>query len=350
MVEFGNINKHLHKYLLTLSIVFIASYFANRVKSSFQSNDEYELIKKYLLNDSPLYGFNKPKIWIHTKYEINSRKWKNFYSRNSTDLNQPYIHLTIKTIINHCGDDFNICLIDDETFSKLIPSWDIDLKNIAEPMKSHLREIGMLELVYYYGGMVVPNSFICLKNMNGLYSEGISDNKPFICERVSRSLNISQRKNKLLFTPDTYFFGASKNNSTVKELIQYLKQRNQSPHFNMEIEFLGDTSEWCINAINANKINLMGGELIGVKSKNRKPIVVDDLMEENFLDLDKNTYGIFIPEEDILKRTKYQWFAVMDSSQLLETNIIIAKYLKASLIDSVSEYTKSTEISSVVSI
>ena len=26
-----------------------------------------------------------------------------FHSRSSTDLNQPYIHLTIKSIINHCG-------------------------------------------------------------------------------------------------------------------------------------------------------------------------------------------------------------------------------------------------------
>ena len=350
MVEFNEITKNLPKYLLTLSIIMVATYFANNVKNSFQSNDEYELIKKYLLNDSPLYGFNKPKIWIHTKYEVNSRKWKSFYSRNSTDLNQPYIHLTIKTIINHCGNDFNICLIDDETFSKLIPSWDIDLTTIAEPMKSHIREIGMLELVYYYGGMIVPNSFICLKNMNDMYLDGISNDSAFICEKVCNSVNISKRKNKLPFAPDTYFMGAPKNNATIKELIQYLKQRNQSPHFNMEIEFLGDTSEWCIDAVNKHKMNLIGGELIGIKSTNRKPILVDELMEEKFLDLNKNTYGIYIPEDDILKRHKFQWFAVMDGGQLLETNTIIAKYLKASLVDSVSEYTTSTEMKSVVSI
>ena len=39
------------------------------------------MIKLYLLNDSPLYGQNKPKIWIHSKYELNARKWRDFQSR-----------------------------------------------------------------------------------------------------------------------------------------------------------------------------------------------------------------------------------------------------------------------------
>jgi hypothetical protein len=141
--------KNIGFYVISAIAIFTASYLSNKYTQAFQSNDEYDLIRKYLLNDSPLYGFNRPKIWIHTKYEINSRKWKDFYSRNTTDLNQPYIHLTIKTIIDHCGDDFNICLIDDQTFSKLIPSWDIDLSTLAEPMRSHFRELGLLQLIYY---------------------------------------------------------------------------------------------------------------------------------------------------------------------------------------------------------
>ena len=78
-------SKNTSTYFFTLGIVFVASYFANKFKQNFETNDEYELIKKYLLNDSPLYGHNRPKIWIHTKYEVNARKWKDFYSRNTTD-------------------------------------------------------------------------------------------------------------------------------------------------------------------------------------------------------------------------------------------------------------------------
>ena len=67
-------------------------------------------------------GNNKPKLWIHMDYHINSRKWKNFMSRNSTDLNQPYLYLTIQSIINHNSNDFHICLIDDDAFEKILPN------------------------------------------------------------------------------------------------------------------------------------------------------------------------------------------------------------------------------------
>lgn len=341
---------NIFHYLIAFSIIVGSSYFANKYKNSFENKDEYELIKKYLLNESPLYGFNKPKIWIHTKYEVNARKWKSFYSRNTTDLNQPYIHLTIKTIVNHCGNDFNICLIDDDTFSKLIPSWDINISTLAEPMKSHIRQIGLLKLVYYYGGMVVPNSFLCLKNLKNLYVDGTSGNAPFFCENVNYTVNFMKRPHKMLFMPDLYFFGANKNSDSIKELIEYLKIRNQSPHFTSEMEFLGDTQEFIYKLTEKQKANLVGGELVGVKSKSRKPITVDDLMEENYLDIQPNAYGIYIPEEEVLKRVKYQWFAVMESKQLLETRLIIAKYLKASAVDSTGEYGKTAEFSNAVSI
>ena len=344
-------SSRIFQYLFAFSVIVISSYFANRIKNSFEDNDEYELIKKYLLNDSPLYGFNKPKLWIHTKYEINARKWKSFYSRNSTDLNEPYIHLTIKTIINHCGNDFNICLIDDDTFSKLIPSWDINISTLADPMKSHYREIGMLKLIYYYGGMVVPNSFLCTRNLKDLYKDGITGDRPFFCEKVNKSLNLNKRSAKLTFVPDTYFYGAVKNNEAIRELIEYLKVRSQNPHFTSEMEFLGDTSEWCLDAHFAQKANIVGGEQIGIKNKNRKQILIDDLMEENFLDVHPDIYGIYIDNDEVLTRTKFQWFSVISSEELLsKSNSIIVKYLKASIVDSTNEYTKTTEQRSVISI
>jgi hypothetical protein len=71
---------------------------------------------------------------------------------------------------------------------------------------------------------------------------------------------------------------------------------------------------------------------------------------ENFLDVSKDIYGIYIPEKEVLTRKKYQWFAVMDGENILESNTILSKYLKASIVDSTSEYSKSTLIPSAVSI
>uniref|UniRef100_A0A6C0D4R8 Uncharacterized protein n=1 Tax=viral metagenome TaxID=1070528 RepID=A0A6C0D4R8_9ZZZZ len=343
-------SKNVSYYLVTLAIILGSSYLIGKYTQAFESNDEYDMIRKYLLNDSPLYGYNRPKLWIHTKYEINSRRWKDFYSRNTTDLNQPYIHLTIKTIIDHCGDDFNICLIDDQSFSKLLPSWDIDLANVAEPMREHFRELGLCQLLYFYGGMVVPNSLVCLRNLKDFYDTACSTNMPFVCENINRNVNNLKQKHKLLFVPDLYFFGSVKNDPTMLELIEYLKKRNKSPHFTSETDFVGDTSQWCLDAINKQKMTLVGGELTGVKTEDRKTIVLEDLMEEGFLNMHKSAVGIYIPADEILNRPKYQWFAVLPSEQILNSNMIISKYLMASIVDTTSEYSKSNEIKSVVSI
>lgn len=82
-------SKNVLFYVVGAALIITGSYLATQYKKTLEPDDEYDLIKKYLLNDSPLYGYNRPKIWIHSKYEINSRKWKDFYSRNTTDLNQP---------------------------------------------------------------------------------------------------------------------------------------------------------------------------------------------------------------------------------------------------------------------
>jgi hypothetical protein len=61
--------------------------------------------------------------------------------------------------------------------------------------------------------------------------------------------------------------------------------------------------------------------------------------------------GIYIPEDEILTRPKYQWFSVLPSEQILQTKCIISKYIMASIVDSSSEYYKqNSEIKSVVAI
>jgi hypothetical protein len=331
---FEKFKQNKYFYLTLISIFVVSSYIGSQYSDAFKPNDEYALIKDYLLNDSPLYGFNRPKIWIHTKYEYNARKWKSFQSRSSQDLNQPYIHLTIKTIIDHCGDDFHICLIDDNTFSKLIPSWkETNLATVAEPMKSQLRQIGLAELVYYYGGMVLPNSFVCGRPLKSFYESAIAGNQPFVCQNINRNENLLKNPQRQPFLPETYIMGAPKNNETVKELVEYLKKRNKTPHFSSDRDFLGDTSQWCMNAIREQKMTLIGGEYVGVKTAKGKPVLLDDLMEETYLDLHTDCVGIYIPENELLSRKRYQWFAVMPTDELMNTNMAITRYMKIALVD-----------------
>ena len=329
--------KNATHYILAFSLIVLASYVGNAFKQKFSdsTSDEYELIKKYLLNESPLYGYNKPKIWIHSKYEVNARNWN---SRNSTNLNQPYLHLTIQSIIDHCGDDFHVCLIDDNTFSSLIPGWDTDVQHLPDPLKTNARKIGLTTLLYLYGGMIVPNSFVCSKSLKPLLDDG----KPFVCEAINRT----ESHRQMTFVSDMFFMGAGRNSEIIFKLIETLKHSNQ---YTMEREFMGTENKWLNQAISDHKIDLVSGDKIGIKTKSGKPILLEDLMEDKFLDLSPDCYGIYIPADEVLRRTKYQWFANISRQQLLdESDAAIVKYMKASMVD---EYSKSSStIPSAVSL
>jgi len=330
--------KYAYHYLIAIGAIGVVSYFGDKIKQGLSSSDaENELIRKYLLNESPLYGMNRPKLWIHSTYEKNARQWKDFYSRNTTDLNQPYIHLTIKSIINHCGADFNICLIDDETFSKLIPTWEVNMSTLSEPHKSTYRDYGMLQLLYLYGGIIVPNSFICMQNLAPLLSE-----QPFVAEMVNRG------KENQNFMPSTKFMGAKKGCPVLKKMLAENKV-DVNRHFTVEPKFLGNIQQWLYNEVNAGSIHLVNGKRIGTKTSKGKQILLEDLMSENFLDLDKDAYGIYVPAEEVLARPKYQWLAYLSSEEVLKTNSVIIKYLKSSTVDAVNEYFSDANVQKSVS-
>lgn len=94
--------------------------------------DNSSEIRKYLLNESSLAKSKKPILWIHVPHEYNSRDWLSFGSRSSFEVNQPYLYLTVRSIIKNCDQSFHICIIDDKSFANLIPDWNIDLTLVAD--------------------------------------------------------------------------------------------------------------------------------------------------------------------------------------------------------------------------
>lgn len=320
-----------NKVLLSISLILLATFVGTKYNDYMNNNNDYDMIKMYLLNDSPLYGSNKPKIWIHTKYEINARTWQDFHSRNNNHLNQPYIELTIGSIINFCSNDFHICLIDDKSFSKLIPGWDVDVYGSAEPMKTYTRNIALLKLIKVYGGMIVPDTFLCTKNLKPLFEEGVTNKMPFVCEKVNRTTNM-QDKPRLTLTPDIYFMGSTKRNPILDMMIeQYSKLIDQNRYTDM-IKFNGDMNDFLVKNVENGRMNLIEGKKIGIRSKD-KVVHIEDLISETPLTFSKDCYGIYIPGDEFLKRTKYQWFSVMPLDELVNSKMAIASYFNISMID-----------------
>lgn len=291
-----------------------------------EEGNTYESIQKYLLDGDTLGKSKKPILWIHVPYEYNSRNWLSFGSRSSLDLNQPYLYLTMRSIIKQCEDSFTICIIDDTSFKKLIPGWNINMTTISDPILSNMRAFGLMKLLYIYGGLICPISFVCLKNLDQLYNNGIRGDKMFICETVDRNITST----RLDFFPNLLFCGAPKECETVRELCNFIQQIS-SHDYTADVKFLGEYNKWCKHRIENGKINLINGQDIGTKTIDDKQIIVDDLISNNYLNLYQGAYGILISAEEILNRVKFEWFARMSPKQVLESDTIIGNYLLLSV-------------------
>ena len=308
-------------FFILIVVGFLYKQYTNKLQQE-ESGDINEAIQRYLLDDITLGKSKKPILWVHVPYEYNSRKWLSFGSRSSIDLNQPYLYLTMRSIIRQCKKSFTICIIDDSSFQKLIPGWNINMTTISDPILCKMRTLGIAKLMYIYGGLVCPISFVCLKNLKGLYDEGTRGNKMFVCEMVDRnstSVNMD-------FFPSLDFYGAPRECQSVFKLINYMQQ-TISYDYTAESKFLGDFEIWCQQHVEKREINLIDGKAIGVKTTENTQIIIDDLLSNHYLKICPDAYGIVIPSREILNRRKFEWFARLSEKQVLQSDTIIGNYL-----------------------
>jgi hypothetical protein len=291
-------------------------------QSMLVPGDSYEEIRKYLLNESSLAKSKKPILWIHVPHEYNARDWLSFGSRSSFEVNQPYLYLTVRSIIKQCDQSFYIVIIDDKSFANLIPGWNIDMTLISDPMLYNIRQLALAKLIYNYGGINVPISFLCARDLIGLYEKGTNGDTMFVCENVNTNITSTTD----LFYPDARFMGAKKNNDIMSQYIEFM-QRIISADYTAQSEFLGDFDRWCNKRVSNKRLRLIPGTDVGTKTMDEEPVTVDTLLSEEYIHFYPKMYGIWIPSDQILKRTKFEWFARMSPQQIFQGNFILAKYI-----------------------
>ncbi len=316
----------LIKYFSAFILITTIGVLYDRYKQKWNilnvDEQNHENIKKYLLNeDSILNG--KPILWIHNKYEINSRNWDSFFSRNNAKLNQPYKKLCVETVIKNCGDDFNICLIDDDSFLKLVPGWTLQVGEMADPIKSHIRKLALSKLLYYYGGMLLPSSTVVVKDIKCCYNKLLSSKSCFVGETI----NESETSNKSIFFPNTNVMGCKRNSPAMKEYMLHLEGLND---YSNEYEFDGKPERFMHKLCTEGKVALWKGKFLGQIDLNKEEITLEKLMSSAPVRFNSMRV-LVINGEDLLKRTKYAWFCRMDKAQILESKTVIGKLLAISL-------------------
>jgi len=317
-------------YVAYIVIMLCFGLLYARFKRRIEQDDEIielQLINEYLMNsNNDIDNKKKPIIWIHSPTERNSRKWSSFGSRTSVQMNQPYTDLAIQTIVSHCGDSFKICLIDDNSFTKLIPDWDVSLAVSPDPIKSRLRNIGFAKLLHKYGGMFVPISFVCTSNLSEMYHEMITDVDLFVSEVPSHTINGTGMSHE----SDEVFIGGKRGAQIIEEYETYISYM-VSADVSASSDFLGTINRWLSTQIGNGVVGLIPGQTIGTRDANGSEIIVDDLMSETFIHLHCTSCGILIPEKQLRMRTKFNWFCVLTPYELMQSNVFAAKMLSIGL-------------------
>ena len=286
--------------------------------------DDLEMISEYYYKNTAenLEKEKRPILWIHVPYEYNSRNWSSFGSRTSFNLNQPYLYITLKSIIMKCDETFHVCIIDDMSFSRLLSGWKVDMKLLADPMKQYMRQLGICQLLYKYGGLNIPLSFLCMKDLYYIWDRGTSNTDVFTVETVNRDVS----KDENMFKPNVKFLGAIKNNETLKKMIHYIEYEISNDYTD-QMKFLGKINNYLIEEIQKRKVYMFDSGYIGAKTLSGNAIIIDTLMSSDYIELTNTCHGVYIDMYDLLNRTKYEYFPRMSMRQVCEGTSILSKYM-----------------------
>jgi hypothetical protein len=293
-------------YLFMIFVFIGLGMLYDRVRDYVEDDDK--IIRQYLLGNG-VFDKVKPLIWIHLDYPINSRDWLTFYQRNTRALNKPYVYLCIANII-HLATNYNVCVIDDTSFKKLL-DWDVDLDMIADPMKKRIRMEAMAKLLYEYGGNIVPSSFLPLRqlNLSGNYVGFKRDRSGF--------------SNTMMYMPSVEFMGCSRRCQVMYELCRYLEGLNSD--LSGRTDFENDVGKWLYQRVLEGRLDRLGEECLGFKDINGKDVLVDDLLRMGTIEYGDEVMGLWIPDDEIMNRVAYDWFMKMSVSDILKGNIAISR-------------------------
>ena len=248
----------------------------------------------------------KRKVWVYIPFESNSRMWDSFSERRTTRMNLSYMNLCIKSIVDCCAEKYDIVVFSDSDFEDLL-KLPVDHTKMSGALLDNFRNLCLMKILYEYGGVMVPPSLYLKESISKL------DNPQqwFVSEMVNTE-NVSTSK----MLPSSQLTGSNAKNPELLMYIQHLEKQDRSVA----------ESPFCENYFISKQIPVLDGGLIGTKHK-EGPVLLEELMSDQVLDLPENNIGLYMPAELLKKRLHYQWFCKMSETQVLECNCAFSYYI-----------------------
>ena len=106
--------------------------------------------------------------------------------------------------------------------------------------------------------------------------------------------------------------GGKEENEFILEYIESLKILDSKDKTD-ELRFRNKPSIF----LNNSHIDMIDGKLIGVRDKYNNLITIENLFSEKEIILNENVYCLYIPQNEILSRNKYQWFSKLSEVEII---------------------------------
>lgn len=296
--------------VVIITLILLNIHKNNRNNFSQDSNIDFG---KYFFVDLKKINNSGRKIWIHIPNHYNSRSWNSFGSRSSTNLNMNYQLLCIKSVIDCCNKSYDIVLFNDDDINTLLPKEkNIEFEKLSGELLDIYRNISFLKILYLYGGVFLPSCFFMKKNLNVMDRPNVF----YVSELVNQGKNVSMNK----FIHSIEIMGSNKKNPILFDYIEKYATNSQKDFTQNNISFSN-------LLLKEENIEFIDGKVLGSKDNEGNPLYLEDLMENKKIKLDKSNIGLYIPQDELKKRTHYNWFVQLSIREILDTNIFISKYI-----------------------
>tara|TARA_Y100000389_G_scaffold205106_1_gene263253 strand:- start:9768 stop:10736 length:969 start_codon:yes stop_codon:yes gene_type:complete len=305
-------------------ILLISSVLYNKFKryeSKAKCREDRDAIERYLIQSDIEYSDSKPNMWIYVPTDYNARCWQSWGSRSSDAVNQPYLGLSVGSIVSKCSAEFNICSVTDNSIVDLLPRWRIDLSKIGDPVRSKLRDIAMAKIIYKYGGLIVPCGFVCNRSLRPAYDSAMLTTGMIVFPTASKCADV---KREVMLS--NKFMGCRKGSPVMSDFINHL-QEVASADFTEASVFEGRNNKWLEAAKEGGQLTGMCASSCGVVDVKGKLVTLDRLMDEEFIPFSSVSYGTIIPREALLRRKKYGWLPVISAIDAVQVDNMAGKTL-----------------------
>ena len=185
-----------------------------------------------------------------------------------------------------------------------------------------MERLGLARLLYNYGGFLVPNSVIALKDLSDIFTQSLSKTDAFVVEGINRT----KTNDISLFIPNSKIMGCMKNSKNMHNYLKYLETL-VATDFTEAMDFEGSTNKWLYKETTEGRITLLNGKLFGIRNNEECPVYIEQLLQNSFIKFNSEMVGLYLPNDEILLRTKYGWFSRMSKKQVMESNTIAGKYM-----------------------